>query len=207
MIEARTPSFTIRPLGAHDCGRVGEVDVAARTAATLGFLGAAFFATLYRALIAGPHAVGFVAEAPGRLVGFVLGTTRTRMALRDALRRSWFPLGARAGAALVRRPGRIGNVLAALRYPGRPHADGAELLVIAVAPDWQGRGVGRALTRALDAAFHARGIATYHVTAKARVPGVETFYRGLGFTSVDSFQLFGEPWTVYARAPSDADGA
>ena len=43
--------------------------------------------------------------------------------------------------------------------------------------------------------------------AKARVPGVETFYRGLGFTSVDSFQLFGEPWTVYARAPSGGDRA
>ena len=207
MIEGRTPPFTIRPLSSHDCGRVGEVDVAARTAATLGFLGPAFFATLYRTLITGPHAVGFVAETSGRLIGFVLGTTRTSVALREALRRSCLPLAARAGAVLARRPGRIGDVLAALRYPGRAHADGAELLVIAVASDWQGRGVGRALTRALDVAFHARGIATYHVTAKARVPGVETFYRGLGFTSVDSFQLFGEPWTVYARAPSGGDRA
>jgi ribosomal protein S18 acetylase RimI-like enzyme len=207
VIEAPTPTFTIRPLSAHDCDRVGEVDIAARAAATLGFLGPAFFATLYRTLIVGPHAVGFVAEANGRLIGFVLGTMRTRVALRDALQRSAVRLAARAAAALARRPGRIGDVLAALRYPGRAHADGAELLVIAVAPDWQGRGVGRALTRALDVAFRAYGIAIYRVTAKARVPGVEPFYRGLGFTSVETFDLFGEPWTVYERASSDADGA
>jgi ribosomal protein S18 acetylase RimI-like enzyme len=198
-------SIHVRPLRAADCASIGDLDVTARTAASLGFLGAGFFATLYRALVEGPHAVGFVAEAHGRRVGFVLGTTRTRLALRDALHRRFVALGMRALAALARRPARVGDVLAALRYPGRAEADAAELLVIAVAPDWQGRGVGRALAGALDTAFRARGITRYHVTAKARVPGGEAFYTGLGFREVSRFELFGEPWTVYARATSDGD--
>lgn len=204
MIDAATPALRIRRLAVDDCDRIGDVDVAARTAATLGFLGPAFFARLYRALIAGPDAVGFVAEADGRLVGFVVGTTRTRAALRGALRRSFVPLAAHAAAALLRRPARLGSLMAALRYPDRAHAEGAELLVIAVAPDWQGRGVGRALACALDADFRRRRIARYHVAAKARVPGIEAFYRALGFTPVGDFELFGEPWTVFERASSDA---
>ena len=188
---------TVRTLTPDDCAAVAELDVAARTTATLGFLGARFHAVLYRAILTGPAAIGLAAAADGRFVGFAIGSPDGPGALRSALRRAFVPLACAALAACARRPRRLRLLVAALRYPAT--GEGAELIVISVDAVWQRRGVARALIRALDDAFRARGVHAYRVSTKVGTVDAVKLYEGLGFRRTAAFSLFDEAWLVFER--------
>lgn len=187
-----------RPLQEADCRRVAEIDLAARAeAATLAPLGVLFFTTLYRAFVRSGEFSAFVCEDAHDIMGFTLGCTNTRRALTRAVVRGFVPLALRAGIRCVMHPALIPKLLVTFRYPWQRQASGAELLVIAVDPACQARGVGTALAGTLNEAFRAQGISSYQVTVKQSLEGTNRFYRGLGFRLVDQFLFYGEPWNTY----------
>ena len=194
--DAGSPS--IRRLRPEECRAIAELDVTARTTATLGFLGPRFYTRLYRGLLADSEVLAFVALHHERPVGFVIGAVDGPRAMRAALRRQLLPLALIALGSTVRRPARAGLLLAALRYPAR--GVGPELLVISVDPAWQRHGVAKQLVAALDAALSARGIARYRVSTKVETTPAMHFYEALGFTRADDFVLFDERWVVFERA-------
>ncbi len=187
-----------RPLLDTDCRRVAEIDLAARgEAATLASLGVSFFTVLYRAFIKSGEFLAFVCEESQEIRGFVLGCTDTRRAIRRALMRACIPLAMSAIGRCVKHPGLIPDLLVTLHYPERSKIAGPELLVIAVDPAHQLRGVGTALTRLLNEVFLAKGFGAYRVSVKQVLVGANRFYHRLGFCLVDQFTLYGEPWNTY----------
>jgi ribosomal protein S18 acetylase RimI-like enzyme len=189
--------IVVRPLVPADCYAVADLDVVARTTATLAFLGPRFYAILYRAVLASGGAFGFVAETDRRIAGFVLGAVDGPRALRSALRRALPSLAVTAVAAVLRHPRRVPLLCSALRYPSTTH--GPELLVISVGAAWQRRGVARALVSALDEAFVARRIDRYRVSTKVETVPAVAFYDALGYVRVGAFDLFAEPWLIFER--------
>jgi ribosomal protein S18 acetylase RimI-like enzyme len=128
-------------------------------------LGPRFLARLYRRIALSPCAVLTVAEAEGRIVGFVAATTSTRRLYGDFLRRDALPAGLAAAPAIVRAPRRVWETL---RYGSSGDGDlpAAEVLSIAVVTEARGQGVGGSLlAAALDDMARAGTPAARVVTA------------------------------------------
>ena len=190
-----------RRLVEGDCATIAAIDMAARGhVATLGPLGPRFFAALYRAFVRAGRFEAFVDEVDGRVRGFVIGATAPAKAMRAALVRAAAPLGLLALARSAQYPALIPRLLQTLAHLRSPAVGGPELVVIAVDPAWQHRGVGTRLVAALTEAFERRGVSAYRVVAKASLRDADAFYRRTGFRVVDDFTLYGEGWRMYERA-------
>lgn len=154
---------------------------------TLPLLGPRFLARLYRELTRAPHAGIWAAHEDGRIVGFVAGCADLAAAYRAALRRGAVPLallGARGLVSLTT----LRKLPALLLYPLRARSASrdeqgprAELLAIAVDPAMQGKGIGRELVHALEAAFREWRIDQYAVTTNRAETTSNSFYLSLGF--------------------------
>lgn len=196
-----------RRLTVRDCATVAAIDMAARgPVATLAPLGPRFFAALYRAFVRSGRFDAFVEEVDGRVRGFVIGATAPADAMRAALVRVLVPLGLLVLARSARHPALVPRLVQTLAHLRSPAVGGAELVVIAVDPACQQRGVGARLVTALTEAFERRGVAAYRVVAKARLHDADAFYRRTGFRVVDDFTLYGEGWRTYERATACDSG-
>lgn len=77
-----------------------------------------------------------------------------------------------------------------------------QLCSLYVAPDWQGRGLGRALVQAAWRASHGR--TDRPLLRLVAAPGAEGFYRRLGFQAVRSLQTLPEGFAAMGL-PLDGD--
>lgn len=75
-------------------------------------------------------------------------------------------------------PGAIAAILL------RPILDEVELLAIAVAPEWRGRGVGQECWRRLWPALCQQGVLACHAEVAADNQAAQNFYQRLGFRLV-----------------------
>jgi ribosomal protein S18 acetylase RimI-like enzyme len=151
----------------------------------LTFLGPRFLRLLYREILREDGRGAFVAEdGAGRVVGFVAGVDRQVGFYRRLARRRWPAFALAAAAAALRRPSTIPRLFRALgrSKAGREAAAQALLMSIAVAPEVEGRGVGRALVAEFIEAMKRRGAAAVSLaTDREGNDRVNRFYLGLGF--------------------------
>jgi glycosyltransferase involved in cell wall biosynthesis/ribosomal protein S18 acetylase RimI-like enzyme len=151
--------------------------------AFLPSLGDAFLRQLYRAIAGDPQAVALVAEADGGVIGFVAGVPSVRRFSRRFALRHGVRAAIAAGPRLFRRDA-LRRSLETSRYPaGSGSAIGAELLSIAVEPQWRSRGVGRALADELMRGLGEQGATEVRVVSGAG-NGEGAFYRSVGFRPV-----------------------
>jgi len=174
-------------------------------------LGEGFLRVLYRSILEGNLGFGWVClqdvadtehpadRVPPKVVGFVVGCEDTSRLFRQAIARSWLQLGWSVLQSLVRRPALVGRVLETFFYPWKENSapEKAELLVIAVDSENRGRGIGEALTQALNHAFWEKGIRSYKLTVLQSNQGANRFYHRLGFKIVGTFNLYGKDWNQY----------
>jgi glycosyltransferase involved in cell wall biosynthesis/ribosomal protein S18 acetylase RimI-like enzyme len=145
-------------------------------------LGDGFLRRVYRALSSDQGAVALVAVDGGdEVIGFAAGTISVSGFYRRFRRRHGLAAGLAAGPRLL-RPGVLRGLRETAIYPDRvaPGAD-AELLSIAVAPDRNSRGVGRALARGVIDGLAERGAQEIRVVVAADNARANRFYAGLGF--------------------------
>lgn len=142
-------------------------------------LGHRFLARLYRRIARSPGSVLLVAEADGRVVGFVAATTSTRRLYAEFLRHDAVPAALAAAPAVLRAPMRAWETL---RY-GAGHDDlpAAEVLSIAVADDASGRGIGGALLAAALDALAQEGAAEARVVTAVGNDAALAMYERAGF--------------------------
>lgn len=182
-MRAHEVTLALRPMTAADVPRVVELHLAAFEGFFLSFLGPRFLRVFYSATVALGE-IAAVAEADGRVVGFVMGSTHPGRFFKQLLRTRLFAFALSAAPAVLRRPAIALRVARAVTKPkdATRSAGTATLMSLGVDPSAQGLGAGKALVaRFLDDA-RARGSARVDLTTdKLDNDRTNAFYRGLGF--------------------------
>ena len=194
--------------------RMGEVAALHRAALPIAFitsLGTPFVRTMYRGIAAAPHSCGIVARAAeGQMAGFVSGTVSNRAMFawilpRYGIRLLWHAAAQAWRPAVLRKTAETALYLLRRPAAAAPGAGGAgatvnaELLCIAVAPEFRKCGVGRALVGALEAFLVDYGCAEYRVVTHAEDQASNAFYGRAGFGMRRSFHHHGRPMNEYVK--------
>jgi glycosyltransferase involved in cell wall biosynthesis/ribosomal protein S18 acetylase RimI-like enzyme len=159
--------------------------------AFLPALGDPFLRRLYRALATDEDAICSVAENGAGVVGFVAATRSVGRTYRRFALRHGIAAGLAAAPRLV-RPGVARRAFETARYPsGAARLPDAELLSIAVAPEWRKRGVGQMLTADLLRRLRERGASELKVVVADDNAGANRFYERLGFRPVARVEVHG----------------
>ncbi len=188
-MDDRGSSF-IRAMEARDLPFVVRVHLASFQGFFLTFLGPAFLLELYSGILADPSGITFVAEADGRIVGFVAGASESAGLYARLLRRRWWRFALASLRPALRNPRIVPRLLRAFAMPNQARMAGGAgtLMSIAVLPEKQGQGIGQALVRAFLAEAAQRGLSRVNLTTdKADNDAANLFYQRLGFVCTRHF--------------------
>jgi ribosomal protein S18 acetylase RimI-like enzyme len=144
-----------------------------------------------------PQHAHIVDDGTGTAVGYVLGTADTATFVRR-YRQEWLPATAGRYPEPARPPVTPTDMMLNLHLnPERmlvPElADHPAHLHIDLLPEWQGRGLGRALMEAFLAGVRAAGAPRVHLGMAPTNTGARAFYDRLGFTEIP----IGDPTVLY----------
>jgi ribosomal protein S18 acetylase RimI-like enzyme len=158
----------------------------------LTFLGSGFLRQLYAAIIEDSTGIAIVAKnEDGAIIGFVAGTLEPSGFYRRLIVHRLWRFARAAFMPLVRRPTILPRLLRALTMPQKSQAIGertALLMSIAVSPDTQRSGVGRALNEAfLNEAFGRGSHRVILTTDRIDNDAANRFYRQQGFRLARTF--------------------
>lgn len=189
-----------RPPGAYR--KVAQLHIDCIDQGFLPQLGPAFLTLMYECIDRDPDSILITCERDGEVVGFVTASAGLSGVYRRMLLRPW-----RLGLALIPslvRPRRVLRILEILRYSGA-QADAAglpatELLSLAVAPAWRGKGCADALYRDLVEALGRRGVDAFKIVVGAPLAPAHRFYRRMGAVPAREIEVHrGETSTVYVH--------
>jgi ribosomal protein S18 acetylase RimI-like enzyme len=157
----------------------------------LSSLGPGFLRLFYQAVMNDDDGIAIVAARQDAVVGFACGSRAPQDFYRRLLKRQWWKFGWAAMRSLVRRPSMVRRFIGGVgkRIVPTDSAAVAELMSLATLPHVQGQGIGRDLV--IRFLSDARRAGATHVTLTTDSLGnerVNSFYRRLGFTLVDSFE-------------------
>ena len=150
----------------------------------LSQLGPAVLRVLYGELLRDGTGICFICRSNGRIIGFVVGTADPRAFYMRLLRKRCLRLGISFFGAIVRIPGAAPRLLNAFRRTrAEIHDAGCGLLMsIAIDPEFQGIGRGKALACHFLRACRDRGLSAVHLfTDRMQNNDVNRFYCSLGF--------------------------
>lgn len=177
-------SITVRPMTHDDVGDVVRVHLSAFPNFFLSFLGNKFLRELYLGILDDPSGIAFVSETDKQIGGFVAGTDSPTGLYMRLLKRRWWRFGIACAGKAVRHPHIIPRLLRAFSMPSSRHQDSTSglLMSLAVRPDIQGNGSGRALVDAFLLAANRRELQSVALTTDSdNNENVNRFYRRLGF--------------------------
>lgn len=159
----------------------------------LAELGPAFAAAFFRTALRHGLVHGWCCEENGELQGFLIGSLDAHRLFARTLRHDPVPLILRAGLKMLRGFGgfRLARALARGSSPSLPSTHGPELTFIAVAPEQQGKGIGRCLVRRWETFLLERGVSHYELSVDASNARAIGFYEGLQFAVCDRFRDHG----------------
>lgn len=190
----------LRPARVSDAPTLARMMTEAISWGRLSDLGPAFVRLLHRHMIRSRYAVCIVAEEGDTILGYIAGTTDTRLFYREFL----FRYGLVAAVQVLPRLWHPRNLQTAIRgfthFPASPKDDPkAEALSFAVQPGVKQKGIGSLLFQALIDGLRTRGVTT--VKFATVDPANETaiaFYRKLGCTLLRTGEFYRDnPVLVY----------
>ncbi|HQQ63008.1 MAG TPA: GNAT family N-acetyltransferase [Pseudomonadales bacterium] len=183
--------------------RAGEIHAANINQGFLATLGSGFLALLYQAIDEAPDSTLIVAQENDDVVGFVAGGTGMGAIYRQLLRRPLALLVALLPALL--NPARLWRIIEILRYSGGDN-DGlanmpcAELLSIAVDPQFRGKGHAEQLYLQLVEYFTGRGEKAFRIVVGEVLLPAHKFYRRMGAVPVAEMEVHkGASSTIYVH--------
>ena len=194
----------IRPGRAEDATALARLHAEQIAGGFLSSLGPRFLERLYRRMCRTASSFIVVAEAEGgRVAGFVAGSTATGRLFASFLLRDGPAAAVTAPAQLLSSWRRVLETLRHGRARSGVPAD-AELLAIAVHPDFRRRRLGERLVGALLDESHRRGARTVEVVVGADNEAAVALYRACGFEPERRFELHAgtESLTLLHRDPA-----
>ncbi len=153
----------------------------------LSSLGSGFLRLLYRRIVRTPASFVLVSEdGEARLTGFIAGSTDVRGLYRSFVVRDGIPAALTVAPRLLRS---WRSVFETLSHGSVESTAGAELLSIAVDPDFQGQGAGRLLVEGFLVELGLRDVSSAHVVVAADNKRAISLYERSGFRTVREFEL------------------
>lgn len=189
---------------AHLYRTVAELHIANINQGFLSTLGVGFVSLMYRAIDEGDDSVLLIERVNGQAVGFVAGATGMKPIYKRMLR--YWPQLFWALLPSIFSPRRVWRIIEILRYSrSSGGASGAvlpaaELLSIAVAPDFRGQRYAETLYRELGKHFLERGLPTFKIVVGSALVPAHKFYRRMGAQPVAEIEVHqGLASTVYVQ--------
>lgn len=192
-------AITVRPLRVDDAEAVAAFHIAAIHTGFISSLGQRFVTALYKAIVLNDLSFGLVAQADGRMVGFVTFTHDIRRLYRSIVFKNGPRLATILAGALLDPP-RLKKIAQTLLYPGRTHPGRlprAELLSLAVDQRVRGRGVA---TRLVDEGLRrcrAMDLNRIKVCVGATNEPANALYCKAGFCLTTEFEHHGVACRIY----------
>ena len=148
--------------------------------------GPRFLGRLYRRITRSEGSFLLITEAQDTAVGFIAGSVALGRLYRSFLLRDGVAASLSAPIRLVTAPPRV---LETLRHGGETVGAGAELLAVAVDPQWRDRHVGSQLVEGFLHELERRGVGAAHVVVGADNAAAIAMYRRAGFAPVRTFEM------------------
>ncbi|MBC04248.1 MAG: hypothetical protein CMJ34_13250 [Phycisphaerae bacterium] len=188
--EKTRGELRIRPFRSDSVEQAVGIHLAAFPGFFLARLGPRVLRILYREFAERPEdVVAIEARLNDKVVGVAVGPCRPGEFFETFVRRRRMSLAMASILFMLRTPASIPRILRAIRYRGEVKSGrGALLSSIAVDPEMQGTGVGRALLEAWCRGVRERGIeAAYLTTDRHENEATVIFYRRLGWEPGGTF--------------------
>ncbi len=183
------PKIHVRPATDADTAPAAALHSSQIAEGFLSFLGPRFLEHLYRRIICSSTSFLSIAEGDRRPVGFIAGSTDLAGLYRAFLLWDGVPAALAAGRRLVSSPRRAWETLTRGPSTKARSNEAAELLAVAVDPDWRGRGAGRLLVEAFLEEAGRRGHGSARVVVAAHNRPAIAMYEDTGFVPVERFEL------------------
>jgi colanic acid biosynthesis glycosyl transferase WcaI len=158
----------------------------------LTFLGPRFLKEFYKSFIYDNAGIGFVAEdsSTGNILGAIVGPLFPDGYFKRLLKKRWYAFCLASISAVLKRPAIIKRLYRAVFYRGESPTGPKRALLssIAVSPDAQGRGVGKALVQKWVEEVRLRGGTGCFLTTDAQKnERINSFYQKLGWKIESSY--------------------
>jgi ribosomal protein S18 acetylase RimI-like enzyme len=157
----------------------------------LSFLGPTFLREFYSSFLYDAKGIGFVAQASnGRILGVAVGPLDPNGYFKRLLLRRWWAFCFASIGAIVRKPSSFTRLFRAIFYRGEnPFGNPRALLSsVAVAPEAQAMGIGKALVESWTAEVQRRGATGCYLTTDAcNNTAVNDFYKSIGWRIATTF--------------------
>lgn len=152
----------------------------------LSFLGPTFLREFYKSFLEDEQGIGFIAanKNNNEILGAVVGPLNPNGYFKKLLKRKWHAFCLASLKAVVKKPSVIKRLFRAVFYRGQSPQGGERALLssIAVSPDVQGKGVGKALVMKWLDVVKAKGKKGAFLTTDAENnDSVNGFYQALGW--------------------------
>ena len=173
-----------RPMDVKDIPKTVHIHMASFANFFLTFLGPAFLKQLYIGTLCDPSGIAIVAEIDNKVCGFITGTATPSGFYSRLIKHRWWRFGLACVVPAMIRPNIVPRLLRAFKMPSQT-ADKKRcgtLMSLAVAPEFQGKKVGKALVTAFLQESKKQGLHQVDLTTdKSDNEGVNLFYEELGF--------------------------
>ena len=179
-------AFKIVEINRKYTDEIVNVHMSAFPSFFLTFLGPKFLKEFYNSFIYDSAGIGFVAvdEEDDDILGVIVGPLVPDGYFKRLLKKRWLAFCLASVGAVLKRPVVIKRLFGALFYRGEAPEGSARSLLssIAVSPETQGRGVGKALVERWVDEAKKRGSAGCFLTTDAdENETVNRFYQKLGW--------------------------
>ncbi len=136
-----------RSMDVEDIPTIIRIHMDSFTHFFLTFLGPAFLKQLYTGTLNEPSGIAIVGEIDHKTCGFVTGTTASSGFYSQLIKHRWWRFGMACIVPTILRPKIIPRLFRAFKLPGQTVAQKGcgTLMSLAVAPECQGKKVGKAL--------------------------------------------------------------
>ena len=181
----------ILPLTNQGIKEVVDIHMQAFPDFFLTFLGPGFLKEFYKSFLYDDQGIGFVAIENSRILGAIVGPFKPAGYFKRLLCRKWYAFCFASIGAVLKKPTIVKRLFGAVFYRGQaPQGKNRALLSsIAVSPDAQRKGVGKALVMKWHDAVGARGgKGAFLATDTENNNVVNSFYRNLGWKLESTYE-------------------
>src|SRR5262245_31596414 len=181
--QALPEVLTIRPARRADAPELARLMAEAISWGRLSELGHGFSTVTHQHMIDSRHAICYVAERDGEILGYAAGAINTSKFYREFLWRRGLIAAIKLAPKIFRARHRQ-TIIRSLTYFPETYPDDppAEILSFAVRSRVKQSGIGKAIFAAVSGELKARGVTAIKVgTTEASNEAANAFYRRMGF--------------------------